>query len=122
MPAMNIVTKRAYLPPEPSDGARVLVDRLWPRGLSRARLRLVAWLPDVAPSDALRKWYSHDPEKWPEFKKRYFSELRRARESLDTLIRLAGRGRLTLVFSSREEKYNNAAALREFLSRRIRRG
>jgi uncharacterized protein YeaO (DUF488 family) len=118
---MSIRIKRAYLPAALSDGHRVLVDRLWPRGLSRSRLRLDAWLPGVAPSASLRKWYSHDLAKWADFKKRYFVELRSAQEGIDELVRLARRGTLTLVFSSREERYNNAAALKEYLGRRTRR-
>lgn len=117
---MDIRIKRAYLPAGPSDGYRVLVDRLWPRGLSRSRLRLHAWLPDVAPSTSLRKWYAHEHSRWPDFKKRYAAELRAAPESVRELLQLARKGTLTLVFSSREEEYNNAAALKAYLSRRLR--
>ncbi len=117
---MSFPVKRAYEHPSPSDGVRVLVDRLWPRGLSKAKAAIDLWLRAAAPSDALRKWYGHDPEKWPEFKRRYFAELDAKPEELAPLAKL-GRRRVTLVFGSREERLNNAVALKEYLERRSKR-
>jgi uncharacterized protein YeaO (DUF488 family) len=116
-----IVTKRAYEPPSDSDGYRVLVDRLWPRGLSKARARLDAWEKDIAPSPALRKWYGHDPKKWHEFQVRYAAELRNAaaKRVLDDLVRRARRGRVTLVYASRDGELSDAAVLQRILNRRL---
>ena len=118
-----IVTKRAYEPASDSDGYRVLIDRLWPRGLSKARARLDAWEKDIAPSAALRKWYAHDPDKWREFQTRYAAELRTesAMKVLDSLVRRAKRGRVTLVYASRAEDLSDAAVLKQILNRRIMR-
>ena len=108
--------KRAYLAPAKSDGCRVLVDRLWPRGLSKRRAAVDHWLRDVAPSTALRKWYAHDPERWPEFRRRYAAELKRQKPVLAELRALLKRYRtVTFLFSSKEEKLNNAAALKGYL-------
>jgi uncharacterized protein YeaO (DUF488 family) len=105
--------KRAYDPPAPDDGVRVLVDRLWPRGLKRDHAKLDAWLKEVAPSDKLRKWFGHDPAKWPEFQRRYRSELANNPE-LATLRDLIRRNpRVTLLFAARDTEHNNAAVLRE---------
>jgi uncharacterized protein YeaO (DUF488 family) len=113
-----IRTKRVYLPPEKADGARVLVDRLWPRGMKKERARLDLWLKEIAPSDGLRKWYSHDPRKWTEFKKRYRAELRDKKPLLKQIKDLERKtGTVTLLFGSKEEKLNNAAALAQFLKR-----
>lgn len=116
-----IVTKRAYEPASDSDGYRVLIDRLWPRGLSKARARLDAWEKDVAPSAELRKWYGHDPDKWHEFQTRYAAELRSASavKVLDSLARRAKRGRVTLVYASRAGDLSDAAVLKRILSRRL---
>ena len=116
--AKMILIKRAYDKPSPKDGRRFLVDRLWPRGLTKEALQIEAWLKDAAPSDALRKWYSHDPDKWAEFKRRYTVELRKNQAAWKPLADAARRGTVTLVFSSRELEKNNAAALREFLQKR----
>ena len=113
---MHLSLKRVYEEPSPRDGVRVLVDRLWPRGLSKDKAAIDLWIREAAPSDALRKWYRHDPEKWPEFRRRYFAELDSKPEELAPLEEL-GRRRVTLVFSSREERLNNAAALKEYLER-----
>jgi uncharacterized protein YeaO (DUF488 family) len=113
-----IFIKRAYDKPSPKDGKRFLVDRLWPRGLTKEALKVEAWLKDAAPSDALRKWYSHDPGKWAEFKKRYTAELQKNLAAWKPLAVAARRGTVTLVFSSRELEKNNAEALREFLQNR----
>ena len=112
---MRIRTKRIYEPPAKADGRRILIDRLWPRGLSKESARLDYWARDVAPSTELRRWYQHDPEKWQEFRRRYFAELEANPEGLAELRAQLGRGTVTLLFSSKEEALNNASALREFL-------
>jgi len=93
------------------------VDRLWPRGLSKKTARIDLWLKDIAPGTALRQWFAHDPQKWPEFKKRYFRELAKQPEAVKQLRSLARQGTVTLVFGARDEKYNNAVALKQYLSR-----
>ena len=117
---MTVSTKRAYDPFEESDGYRVLVDRLWPRGVSRARAHIDAWEKDIAPSSELRTWYGHDPAKWPEFQKRYRRELEKtpAAGILDDVARRARRGRVTLVYASQAGDISNAAVLEKILSRR----
>lgn len=122
MPAAqaNICIKRAYEEPTDFDGARVLVDRLWPRGISKQEARIDAWLRDLAPSNELRKWAHAHPEQWPEFRKRYLQELRNpsAMESLDTLYDLRSRARtVTLIFAAKNEERNNAVVLREMIER-----
>lgn len=112
---MDIQIKRAYDPSAPEDGYRVLVDRLWPRGRSKETLKLDEWLKDLSPSTELRRWYGHDPQKWDEFRRRYFAELDAHPQEVRSLLDRAARGRLTLVYSSKEERINNAAALREYL-------
>ena len=114
-PPGGIHVKRIYAPASPEDGARVLVDRLWPRGVSKARAALTLWCRDAAPSTELRQWYGHDPARWDEFRRRYATELRQHAERFDALRERARQGVVTLVFSSHEEKLNNAAAMREFL-------
>lgn len=110
-----IQIKRAYEKPSPQDGKRFLVDRLWPRGVTKASLKIEAWLKDAAPSNALRAWYQHDPKKWPEFQRRYAAELAKNPETWRPLAEAARKGTVTLVFASKELERNNAAALREFL-------
>ncbi|HEX7964398.1 MAG TPA: DUF488 family protein [Gammaproteobacteria bacterium] len=115
---MALKLKRVYLKPEPRDGLRVLVDRLWPRGLTKQKAGVDCWLRDLAPSNTLRKWYGHDPRRWAEFKRRYRAELKGARqgEALAELKRLRReQPTVTLLFSSKEERFNNAAALKVFL-------
>ncbi|MGH7530336.1 MAG: DUF488 domain-containing protein [Gemmatimonadales bacterium] len=114
-----IKLKRAYEPAASSVGVRFLVERLWPRGVKKSRLKLDGWLKDVAPSPALRKWFSHDPKKWPRFRQRYFAELRAHKKSLGPLFEAARRGRVTLVFSSHDALHNNAVALRMYLEQRL---
>lgn len=118
-----VTTKRVYEPYSPSDGFRVLIDRLWPRGISKATGHIDLWLKDVAPSNELRTWYGHDPAKWAEFRRRYTSELRKApaKEALDELVRRARRGRVTLLYSSRVEDINNASVLEQIVNRRLKR-
>ncbi len=114
-----ILLKRAYEPAAASDGRRVLVERLWPRGVSKPRLALDDWAKDVAPSDALRRWYAHVPARWPEFRRRYAAELSGNREAWEPLLRLARKGRLTLVYAARDEERNGAVVLKAFLGRRL---
>jgi len=115
-----IRVKRVYESPSRDDGSRILVDRLWPRGLRKDQANIDLWLKDVAPSSELRKWFGHDPQKWPEFKKRYFRELKAKQEDLQTMERAAKKGNLTLLYSSREERYNNAVALEEYLDKDLK--
>ena len=110
----RIHTKRVYLKPEAKDGKRVLVDRLWPRGISKEEAKVDAWIKDVAPSDELRKWFKHDPLRWDEFKKRYFEELIYNPEAVISLIKEMD-DVATLVYAAKDESHNNAVALREFL-------
>ena len=116
-----ITLKRVYDPVSPTDGTRFLVERLWPRGVSKARLRIDAWLKDVGPSTGLRKWFNHDPDKWAEFRRRYFRELGSQPEAWQPIMSAARPGRVTLVYSSRDTAHNNAVALQEFLRRKARR-
>ena len=111
----DIRTKRVYAPPDSEDGARVLVDRVWPRGLSKEQVRADRWLKDAAPSTELRKWFGHDRSRWEEFKRRYFAELNHNPEAVGRLREFAANGVLTLLFSARDEECNQAVALREYL-------
>ncbi|HEV8408041.1 MAG TPA: DUF488 domain-containing protein [Sphingomicrobium sp.] len=111
----RIRLKRAYERPAKRDGTRVLVDRLWPRGVSKADAQLDLWLKDVAPSAELRKWFGHDPERWPEFRRRYTAELKDHRDDIAELQRLAAKGPLTLVYSAHDEQHNDAVVLQDFL-------
>jgi uncharacterized protein YeaO (DUF488 family) len=115
-----IQTKRAYEPASKTDGTRILVERLWPRGIKKEALSLDNWLKDVAPSTELRQWFQHDPAKWQEFRKRYSRELEENPEPWQRLLSRARRGRLTLVYSSHDEEHNNAVALKEFLERKLK--
>jgi uncharacterized protein YeaO (DUF488 family) len=110
--------KRAYDPPEEADGARYLVERLWPRGIKKENARLTAWLKDVSPSPELRKWYGHVPDRWPEFQKRYREELRddEHRAALETLRAAARRGPITLVYAAKDEERNSALIVKQVLS------
>lgn len=116
-PALRI--KRAYEPRSPGDGRRVLVDRLWPRGLSKQDLEGVLWVRDVAPSAELRKWFGHKPERWEEFRKRYFAELR-ANPAVQTIEDLAQAGPVTLLYGAHDQVHNQAAALAEYLDSKRR--
>jgi len=110
---LTLRLKRAYEPPSTADGKRYLVDRLWPRGVGRAALALDGWLKEVAPSDALRRWYGHEVSRFPEFRRRYRIELEAHRPLLENLGREASQGAVTLVFATRDEEHSNAAVLRE---------
>lgn len=111
---MSIRLKRVYEKPAPGDGCRILVERLWPRGLSKAAAKFDLWAKDAAPSTGLRKWFHHDPEKWEEFKDRYFAELDARSEVVALIKRRLRQGRVTFVFASKEERFNNAVALKEY--------
>lgn len=115
---MTIRIKRVYAPPASDDGVRILVDRLWPRGLSKAAARVDGWVKDVAPSTALRRWYQHEEHKWPEFRRRYFAELDANPAAVAALCAHLGSGPVTLLFGSRTIERNNATALREYLEAR----
>lgn len=112
---MPILLKRAYDDPSPEDGHRVLVDRLWPRGVSRDRLRLDAWMQEISPSDELRRWTHADPSRWDEFRRRYRAELESHRDELLALAERAAGGTVTLVFAAKDEERNNAVVLKEYL-------
>ncbi len=113
--------KRAYDPPDPEDGERYLVDRMWPRGVAKAEANLSDWLKDLAPSDDLRQWFGHDPERWGEFKRRYKLELRAEakQEKLDRLAETARNDTVTLVYAAKDETRNNAVVLKEVLSDKL---
>ncbi len=111
--------KRAYRPPEPDDGVRYLVDRVWPRGVTKNALSVGDWVRDVAPSDALRQWFGHDAAKWEEFKQRYFAELEANPANWQALLEAGRKGTVTLVFSARDEEHNQAVALKEFLDQKM---
>lgn len=117
---MEIRLKRAYEDPDRDDGHRFLVDRLWPRGVAKDTLRLTAWLKDVAPSAALRRWFSHDPTRWEEFRRRYAAELRQRPEALEPLYDNLAGGRITLVYGARDTGHNHALVLRDFLRKHPR--
>lgn len=113
--ALDVRVKRAYEPPETSDGYRVLVDRVWPRGRKREELRLDEWARELAPSAELRRWFGHDPARFEGFRKRYRAELREHADRLEELRRRAGEGPLTIVFGARDREHNNAVVLAEVL-------
>jgi len=112
-----IQVKRAYGPAAKSDGKRFLVDRLWPRGVTKEALRLEAWLKDVAPSGDLRRWFGHQPAKWDEFRRRYFAELDARPEAWRPILEAARRGNVTLLYGARDVEHNNAVALKEYLEK-----
>ncbi|MDD5169622.1 MAG: DUF488 family protein [Syntrophales bacterium] len=116
---MEIKIKRVYEKPEPEDGTRILVDRLWPRGLKKEAAKVDHWMRAISPSNDLRKWYAHDPDKWPEFQKRYGAELNGLEKDVDTLIEILGQGPATFLYSSTEQKINNAWALKLYLEKRM---
>jgi uncharacterized protein YeaO (DUF488 family) len=114
--------KRVYDPISRTDGTRFLVERLWPRGLSKEKLHLTAWLKEVGPSTELRQWFNHDPLKWSQFRIRYFHELDSQPEAWRPILTAVRRGMVTLVYSSHDEEHNNAVALKEYLQTKRRRG
>ena len=111
----NIQIKRVYEEPDRDDGTRILVDRLWPRGLTKEDARVDLWLKDVAPSTALRKWFAHDPGKWEEFRSRYLEELKRNKELLSLLRQEAAKGTVTLVYGAKDQQHNEAVILQKLL-------
>ncbi len=115
---MTIQLKRAYEKPERTDGTRILVDRLWPRGLTKGKAAIDLWLKEVAPSTELRKWFGHDPRKWRSFRGRYQTELKRHAEQLDVIKREAKEGAVTLIYGARDREHNEAVVLKQFLETR----
>jgi uncharacterized protein YeaO (DUF488 family) len=114
---MKLALKRVYEDPSEEDGTRILVDRLWPRGLTKEKARVDLWLKEVAPSTELRKWFAHDPAKWPEFKARYKAELKHNAPQLALLKQAVIRGHTTLLYGARDTEHNEAVVLQELLSR-----
>lgn len=115
IPASHVQVKRAYEAPAQDDGTRILIDRLWPRGIKKEALALDQWDKELAPSTELRQWFGHDPALWVEFKKRYAQELLAHGPALDALRALARKGHITLVYGAHDEEHNNAVALRDML-------
>jgi uncharacterized protein YeaO (DUF488 family) len=113
--ADNIRLKRAYEQPVPADGTRILIDRLWPRGVTKAAAAIDQWVKDIAPSTALRKWFGHDPARWEEFRSRYIAEIREHPDALRNLRDQARQGPITLVYSAHDEAHNDAVVLRDIL-------
>lgn len=119
-PASHLRLKRAYEPASPDDGMRILVDRLWPRGVSKAEAALGDWMKDIAPSTELREWFGHDPARWAEFQRRYKAELRQHAAELDRIRALAKKQTVTLVYSAHDEEHNDAVVLKEVLLKETR--
>jgi len=114
-----IQLKRVYDKREPEDGARFLVERLWPRGVRKTAIPIDGWQKDVGPTDQLRKWFSHDPAKWAEFQRKYFAELAQRPEAWQPLLKAAEHGTVTLLYSSHDTEHNNAVALKSFLQAKL---
>lgn len=116
-----VKVKRAYEAPSPADGRRILVDRLWPRGIKKAEANLAAWLKDLAPSDDLRRWFDHNPERWEEFHRRYVQELAAPDKTplLQDLVTQARQGTVTLVYAARDRDHNNAVVMQTLLEERL---
>ena len=112
---MAIKLKRAYEEPKSGDGFRILVDRLWPRGVSKSSARIDLWLKEIAPSAALRKWFGHDPSKWTKFRDRYFLELDNNPKAVEQLMKHVRHGTVTLVYGAKDQEHNDAVALKEYL-------
>lgn len=117
IPPGNVKIKRAYEPPSPADGTRILIDRLWPRGISKAKAALDGWFKEIAPSNELRKWFNHDPTRWSEFRRRYAAEVHHNKKLLEELRSRARKGHLTLVYSAHDEEHNDAVELRDLILR-----
>lgn len=118
-PCMQIKVKRAYEPSSRADGERLLVDRLWPRGVTREKLEIARWAKDVAPSEDLRRWFGHDPSKWDEFRKKYFEELDGKTECWHPILKAAQRGTVTLVYGAKDVQHNQALAFKEYLEGKL---
>lgn len=112
---MNVKIKRVYEQPDKDDGLRILVDRLWPRGLTKEKARVDLWLKEIAPSTELRKWFGHDPDKWKSFRGRYETEISHQGELITMLKHKAREGTITLLYAARDEKHNEALVLKQFL-------
>jgi uncharacterized protein YeaO (DUF488 family) len=115
-PCGKIKLKRAYEPPDRGDGTRILVDRLWPRGIKKTDAAIDRWLRDIAPSAELRRWFGHRPERWREFRQRYLAELQERPELVEEIRKAARNGQITLVYAARDEAHNDAVVLKELLS------
>ena len=115
IPGSHVNLKRAYESPAAEDGTRILIDRLWPRGISKERAAIDQWMKDIAPSTELRKWFGHDPARWDEFRRRYAQEVRKNTDLLDHLRSLARHGPITLVYAAHDEKHNDAVELRKLI-------
>lgn len=111
---MNITIKRVYEKPSKEDGERILIDRLWPRGLTKEKAKIDLWLKDIAPSTELRKWFGHDPAKWGEFKKRYVAEIKKNAIVVSQLEEQLKKGKVSLVYAAKDEEHNDAVVLREY--------
>ena len=114
---MELKIKRVYVKPKKGDGKRILVDRLWPRGLTKEKASIDLWLKDIAPTTELRKWFGHDPDKWKEFQKRYHQELKNNKEQVSILYEQLKKGSVTLVYGAKDEEHNEALVLKEWLHR-----
>ena len=112
---MEIQIKRAYEKPSKQDGKRILIDRLWPRGITKVDAKIDIWLKDIAPSSELRKWFGHDPKRWDEFKSRYLKEIKNNKEVLSELNKIVEIGKTTLIYSAKDEEHNNAVVLKDLL-------
>lgn len=110
---MKIKIKRVYAQPSAEDGKRILIDRLWPRGLTKEKARVDLWLKEIAPSTELRKWFAHDPDKWDEFKKRYLKELKANSQAVEALKQEFSKGKVTLVYGAKDEEHNDAVVIQE---------
>ena len=113
----KINIKRSYDKPASGDGSRILVDRIWPRGVSKEELKIDEWLKEIAPSTSLRKWFGHDPKKWNEFKKRYFDELENNKDLIKKIIEQTKYSTVTFVYSAKDSEHNNAVALKEYIEK-----
>ena len=112
---MQIWLKRAYEEPASTDGTRVLVDKLWPRGVKKEEARIDVWLKEIAPSDDLRKWFGHDPDRWDAFRKQYINELKENEEVVKKLCEIVEGGRVTLIYGAKDEQHNNAVVLKQYM-------
>lgn len=114
---MTIKIKRIYQEPDVSDGFRILIDRLWPRGLTKEKAKVDLWMKEIAPSNELRQWFQHEPTRWNDFKDRYFKELERKQELIKIILEKSHAQTITLLFSAKNEEFNNAVALKEYLEK-----
>jgi uncharacterized protein YeaO (DUF488 family) len=116
---MTVTIKRVYEEPSDSDGTRVLVDRLWPRGLTKEKAKVDVWLKEIAPPTELRKWFNHEPSKWPEFKERYWAELRDNTELVSVLNKHMANGKVTIVYGAKDEEHNDAVVIKQYLDKMV---